>query len=404
MRICHVINIGFEAGGAEKVVRLVAEGLRARGHRVNIIATEHRLDGHEAFADIIVPEVRGNPVARVSGFFWHHEAYRRVKAAVRQIRPDVVHLHTIGLFSPSVLSATAGVPRVLTVHGPEDWTLELLSWNLRSRSTGSGRLSAMDRARYAYLRFLQRPAYLPRLRRLDRVLVPSAYFAESIRRDVGGVPTHVVPNGIELPASSPVPDSGRVLYVGRLESVKGPAVLVEAFARVLRARPGARLTLIGRGPQQQALEGLVARLGLADNVRVAGYVPDDELLAAYHASMAVVIPSVGPENFPTVALEALGVGRPLIATRVGGLPELIGHSDNGFLVPPGDATALAEAMGRVLADPDLASGMGRRSVELARDYSTELFLDRLEAHYREVVSAHSPVDRIAAAVGPAAGP
>lgn len=385
MRICHIVNIGFEAGGAEKVVRLVSDGLRARGHDVHIIATDHRLEGQMSFADVVVPAIEGNAVSRVAGFFWHQKAYRQVREAVTRLRPDLVHLHTFGLFSPSVLDATAGLPRVITVQGPEDWTLELLSWNLASRSTGSGSLSAGDRARYLYLRYLQRPAYVPRVRRVDRVLVPSRYFGEAVRRDVGPVPTHVVPNGIELPARTPPRDTGRLLFVGRLEAVKGASVLLEAFARVLQQRPGAHLTLIGRGTQRQHLEDLVERLDMASNVRITGYVPDEELLEAYRDSVAVVIPSIGPENFPTVALEALGVGRPLIGTRMGGIPELISHEDNGLLVEAGDVAALANAMSRLLGDPELGARMGARSAERAGEYGIDLFLDRLEEHYREVI-------------------
>jgi glycosyltransferase involved in cell wall biosynthesis len=387
VRICHVINIGFEAGGAEKVVRLISEAMRLRGHEVSIIATDHRLADHTPFADVIVPEITGNPVVRVAKFFWHQAAYREVRAAVARFRPDVVHLHTIGLFSPSVLRATAAYPQVVTVHGPEDWTLELLEWNLASRSTGSGRLTLADRARYGYLRFVQRPAYLPRIRAVDRVLAPSQYYAHALRRDVGRVPTHVVPNGIELPARSPVPRDGRILCVGRLETIKGARVLVEAFATVVERHPEAHLTLIGRGPEQREIEALVHRLGLVGHVRVAGFVPDEELLECYHRATAVVIPSICPENFPTVALEAIGIGRALVATRVGGLPELVTDGDNGFLVPAGDAPALAGAITRILDDPDLAVRMGEASAGRSAEYAIDLYLDRLETHYRELVGA-----------------
>jgi glycosyltransferase involved in cell wall biosynthesis len=387
VRICHVVNIGFEAGGAEKVVRLISDGMRLRGHEVSIIATDHRLAGQTPFADVIVPDITGNAAARVAKFFWHQAAYTEVKAAVARFRPDIVHLHTIGLFSPSVLTATAAHPQIVTVHGPEDWTLELLEWNLPSRSTGSGRLTPADRARYGYLRFLQRPAYLPRIRAVDRVLAPSQYYARALRRDVGRVPTFVVPNGIELPERSPVPRDGGILCVGRLETIKGTRILVEAFAAVVARHPRAHLTLIGRGPQQGEIEALVQRRGLASNVRVAGFVPDEELLECYHRSTVVVIPSICPENFPTVALEALGIGRALVATHAGGLPELVTDGENGFLVPPGDAPTLARAISRILDDPDLAARMGEASARRSAEYEIGRYLDRLETHYRQVIGA-----------------
>lgn len=390
MKICQIVNIGFEAGGAEKIVRLASEGLRTRGHEITVISTDHRLEGQVPFADVIVPSVRGNAVSRIAGFFWHHSAYQQVRSAVADLQPDVVHLHTMGLFSPSVLSATSGIPRVITVQGPEDWTLELLSWNLGSRSSGTGKLTLVDRARYLYLRYLQRPAYLPRIRGVDLVLAPSRYFADAIRRDVGRVPTRVLPNGIELPNGSPVRETARFLCVGRLEAVKGIAVLIAAFSRVVRKHPGAHLTVVGRGPQLAELEELVDRLGLTENVDVAGFVPDEELLAAYHGSMAVLIPSIGPENFPTVALEALGIGRAIVGTRVGGIPELISDGENGLLVSPGDVHGLAEAIVRLLDDPALAVRMGARSAQRASEYAMEPFLDRLEEYYRQIVDARRP--------------
>ncbi|WP_409180599.1 glycosyltransferase family 4 protein [Amycolatopsis sp. VS8301801F10] len=389
MKIAHVVNVGFEAGGAERSVRLVSDGLRRRGHQVLVVATDHLLDDpavsdREVFADVLVPAIRGGPAARVAGYFWHRPAYRRVTAALRSFRPDVVHLHTIGEFSPAVLSASAAYPRVLTVHGPEDWTGQLLSWNLRSRAEGRARLSTMDVARLAYLRFLQRPAYLRRLRTVDRILTPSRFLADAVRHDLPRTPIHVVPNGVPLPAASPVPDAPDALFVGRLEPVKGAHVLVAAFATVARRLPHARLTLAGDGAQRAALEKAVSEHGLADRVRFAGWLRGRELTEAYRAASVVAIPSVWPENFPTVALEALGVGRAVAATDVGGIPELVRAGHNGILVPPGEPRALADALTRLLGDPGLRRAMGARSAGLAACHRLGTFLDRLEQHYREV--------------------
>ncbi|MEV5721684.1 glycosyltransferase family 4 protein [Amycolatopsis mediterranei] len=390
MKIAHIVNVGFEAGGAERSVRLITDGLRGRGHQVVVVATDHLLGnpGHsdrEVFADVLVPAIRGGPVRRVAGYFWHQPAYRQVTTALREFAPDVVHLHTIGEFSPAVLSASAAYHRVLTVHGPEDWTKHLLSWNLRSRAEDRSRLSTPDAARYAYLRWLQRPAYLYRLRTVDRVLTPSRFLAEAVRQDLPRIPIHVVPNGVPLPASSPVPDSAHALFVGRLEPVKGVHVLVDAFAAVARRRPGVRLTVVGDGTQRAALEKSVGEHGLAHHVRFTGRLEGPQLAAAYRASSLVAIPSVWPENFPTVALEALGAGRAVVATAVGGIPELVAPGHNGLLVPPRDRTALADALDELLGNPERRRIMGARSAQLAGDYDIGIFLDRLEQHYQEVL-------------------
>ncbi|WP_059010421.1 glycosyltransferase family 4 protein [Streptomyces specialis] len=387
MRILQIVNIGFEAGGAEKSVRLIADGLGARGHEVRVVATDLLASGREAelFADDLVPAIGGNAARRFARYFWNPDAYRRIRAVVGAFRPDCVHLHTIGEFSPAVLAATDGCRRVLTVHGPEDWTRSLLRWNLPSATAGR-RLSAADAARYAYLRFLQRPAYLPRLRRVDRVLAPSRYFAEAVAPDVGRVPVHVVPNGIPRGAGPrPVTGTGHVVFVGRLEPVKGVHVLLDAFRALLPRHPAARLTVVGDGSDRDRLRAAADDLTAAGRVEFRGWLAREDVTACLTDASVVVLPSLWPENFPTVALEALQLGRPLVASRVGGLPELVGD-DNGALVGPGDPAALTAALDGLLGRPDVLERKGAASAARAGRYGVEEFLDALEHHYGEVVA------------------
>lgn len=374
MRILQIVNIGYEAGGAEKSVRLIAEGLGGRGHDIRVLATDLLSQGQQVFADDLVPAIAGHPVRRFAGKLWYRRAYRQVREVVRAFRPDCVHLHTIGEFSPAVLAATSGTPRVLTVHGPEDWTRELLRWNLPSAVTG--RLSTTDAARYAYLRCVQRPAYLPRLRRVDRVLAPSAFFADAVRADVGRrMPVHVLPNGIEAKAAArPLEALDHVVFVGRLERVKGVEVLLDAFARLGRGR----LTVAGDGPDRARLEALAG-----PGASFTGWLDPAAVSDLLAASSVVALPSLWPENFPTVALEALQMGRALVASRVGGLPELVGD-DNGVLVPAGDPAALAAALDTLLGRRDVLERMGTASAARAERYGVETFLDALEEHYEGV--------------------
>ncbi|MFF4343622.1 glycosyltransferase family 4 protein [Kitasatospora sp. NPDC001540] len=382
MRVLQIVNLGFGAGGAEKSVRLIAEGLGARGHRVRVVATDLLADGREVFADRLVPAIGGSAAARLRRKFWYRRAYRDLRAEIAEFPPDVVHLHTVGEFSPSVLDATRGLPRVLTVHGPEDWTRDLLRWNLPSAAAG-GRLSAADTARLLYLRLLQRPAYLPRLRRVDLLLAPSRYFAGAVRADAGRVPVRVLPNGIpRLTAAAPPAPGREVLFVGRLERVKGVHVLLEAFDAVRRRFPDARLTVVGDGAERAALERTARELPCG-GVEFTGWAEQRQVAERLRAAAVVVLPSLWPENFPTVALEALQLGRPLVASRVGGLPELVGE-DNGVLVAPGDPAALAAALTGLLGDPERLRRLGAASAARADHYGVEEFLDALERHYGEV--------------------
>ncbi len=384
MKICHVINIGHEAGGAEKSVRLLTDGMRARGHTVHVIATDHRLGEAPPFADTIVPAVAGNPAQLAARFFWNRGAYDGVRAAMDRIRPDVVHLHTIGMFSPSVLDATRGQKRVLTIHGPEDFTLELLPWMFPNRSVGNGSLRFLDNARYARLRFVQRPAYLVRLRQLDRVLVPSAFYANAVRRDVGRVPLHVVPNGIEMTPPTPLVNPQRFTFVGRFEETKGVRVAVAAFAQIAADHPKAELVMVGDGPLRAEMHELVAASGVADRVQLTGWLPEADLGGAYADTGVVLVPSVFPDNFPTVAIEAIAAGRAIIGAVSGGIPELVRTGVNGLLVPRSDVGALAWAMDKLAGDEALVRKMGQESAALAPAYTLDTLMDRLETHYRAV--------------------
>lgn len=385
MRVLQLVNIGFEAGGAEKSVRILRDGLRARGHEVRIIASTRLLTGaEEVFADDLVPMVSGRGPARALGYLWHREAHRIIRTVMSEFRPDCVHLHTIGEFSPAALAATRGVPRILTVHGPESWTSGLLRWNLPGAARG--KLGVADRALLLYLRCVQRPAFLPWLRGLDRVLAPSGYFADAVRPDLGSVPVHVLANGIERIAEpAPLTDDRALLYVGRLERVKGVHVLLDAHRMVLEKMPDAVLRIVGDGRERAALEADAADLTPRGSVRFLGWQDPDGVAAQLTAASLVVLPSLWPENFPTVALEAQQLGRPLVGSRVGGIPELVGP-DNGALVEPGDPRALADALLGLLADPAGLRERGRASAERSDRYGVDAFLDAVLTHYQEVAA------------------
>ena len=390
MRICQIVDIGYEAGGAEKSVRLIRDELDRRHHQTLVISTSRNLGDRVSFADSVVPAVGDSPVARVVGRLWYQRAYRAVRQVLDGFRPDLVHLHTIGEFSPAVLAASRGFPSVLTVHGPEPFTLRLLPWQLSAGHFRGGTYDLKDLTpagliRYGYLRGLQRTAYRRGLRSVDRVLCPSRFIADAVRPDFARAPIHQLHNGIEMPAARAYPHGSTLLYVGRLEHVKGVHVLLRALPIVLAAAPAARVVIVGDGPARADLARLAADLGVGDAVSFRGWLAADDLLPEYERATAVVVPSVWPENFPTVALEALGVGRPLVGSAVGGIPELIDHGTSGLVVPPDDPPALANALLRVLLDPAAARAMAAAARDKAAVFGISTFIGRLISHYREVV-------------------
>lgn len=183
----------------------------------------------------------------------------------------------------------------------------------------------------------------------------------------------------QLPADAPV-----VGVVTRFYPAKGNSFLIEAFALVLQAVPNSRLLIVGDGSGRSALEAQARSLGIQQSVIFAGFREDVE----DHVRLfrVAVIPSLH-EGLPLAGIEALSAGVPLVASRVGGLPELVSDGHNGFLVEPGNAAAIAEAVIRILQDPELEQKLRAQCLREAPRFSMETFVSRMEETYREAIEA-----------------
>jgi len=190
-----------------------------------------------------------------------------------------------------------------------------------------------------------------------------------------------ITNGVDTeyfqPAAAPATGPPRLLYIGRLVPDKDPDTLLQAFQLTIPAHPDAELWLVGEGPRQAALQELAARLSISPRVRFIP--PTDDLLPVLQQATLLVLSS-RTEALPNVILEAMAAGLPVVATRVGGVPELVEPGVTGWLVPPGDAPALGAALGQVLSDPEARQAMGRNARQRAvGDFSLEAMVRRYEA-------------------------
>lgn len=177
--------------------------------------------------------------------------------------------------------------------------------------------------------------------------------------------TVVVRHGVPA-ASSPPPPGDVVLALGEVGAAKGSFVLIRAFALVRRLVPTARLVLAGSGALAEA-RAEAGRLGIEDAVELPGWTDEHAKRALLDRAAVVAHPSFA-EALPMAVLEALAAGRPVVAARVGGIPEVIDHGRNGLLVEPGDEEGLAEALVRVLADVRLRRTLSRSAAESARGF------------------------------------
>jgi glycosyltransferase involved in cell wall biosynthesis len=221
-----------------------------------------------------------------------------------------------------------------------------------------------------------------------------------------GRPVHAVPKGVDAERfRHDGPDmrarlglAGRrvVLSAGRLVPMKNIALLVDALARMRQAERDVHLLLVGEGSYERALKQQAARLGLADAVTFAGYVPHDQM-APYYRTADVFALASEFDNSPNVVLEAMACGLPVVATDVGGVAEYVAADRGGSLVPRGDAPAMARALGRWLGDADgrrAASAFNRRLI--LDQFSWRASAERLLEVYRDVLDRRRTATRISA--------
>ena len=308
---------------------LVAQGpgkLAVAGLLELLTAPGRALSAARMAAKVGVPGVKGRA--------WPAAYLLEAAFLARRLRAlDVEHLHVHigeGVAAVAMLAAKlAEIPYSLTIHGPNEFDVPTLL--------------ALDEK-------VHRAAFTVAISEFTR----SQVYRWCRPGDWGKV--HVVRCGVgdaflgpEYPAPI-APDSRRFVSVGRLSEQKGQLILVEAAAILAARGLDFEVVLVGDGPMRGEIEARVARDGLGGRVRLLGWRDADGVRDEILAARAMVLPSFA-EGLPVVLMEALALGRPAISTYVAGIPELIEPGVSGWLVPPGSATALAEAMASALATP-----------------------------------------------------
>jgi glycosyltransferase involved in cell wall biosynthesis len=236
------------------------------------------------------------------------------------------------------------------------------------------------------------------LLRATRVAAISQATAESARRL--GVPREritIVPNGIDLmrPGNWDIPahtgDGPRLLGVGRFERIKGWGDLIAALSLLRGHFAGLTLDLLGGGSEEAAMARAVRRLGLKECVRIRARVPEAEARAEDGAEPApiLVVPS-WEEGFGLILLEGMARGLPIVATRVGGIPEVARDGEEALLVPPRDPAALAAAIARLLEDGELRHRLTRAGRKRVEFFTADVMVRGYEKIYREILSAPDP--------------
>lgn len=226
----------------------------------------------------------------------------------------------------------------------------------------------------------------PTLRRAH-LMVPSGFLQSVFGRF--GFEATVVPNRVDVAAFAPGPArpaGAHVVVTRNLEPVYDIATALRAFARLRAARPDARLTIAGTGPQAQALQALRDELGLKEAVTFCGRLQTHDIAALYAQADVALNPSLA-DNLPNSLLEALAAGVPVVSTRVGGVPWLVEHEVSALLVTPGCPDQMAAALQRMIESPNLRARLVAAGREIALQYRWDAVRPRLLQVYAKAMQA-----------------
>lgn len=394
------------AGGAERIVAYLCEGLVERGHRVTVVSTcgpemepyPTEIRNGVSVIRFFPPNVYWSysrsrePGARKA--LWHaRDAWNRASGArfaeiVAAVKPDILHTHLIDGFSATIWERArrAGIPVLHTAHDyhllcPRAFMLTR-SWEICTRPQMQCRLF--------------RRWHLHTTRYVNLFASPSQFLLDlhqqaGLRAQAAGVVHNGIPDTVVAADRLRKRASGitRFLMMSRLTVEKGVDVLLDAIARLPADAPPIEVTIAGSGP----LEDRVKAAAAGDpRIRFAGFLDGNAKTAALENADFLLLPSLWYENAPVTIVEAASYGLGVIGSDIGAIPEFVDNGRTGLLFPPGDSNALTAVMRDAAENPLVLPDLAQQSSKVAERFSLSRMIDAYERHYMSLASAGSSRD------------
>jgi glycosyltransferase involved in cell wall biosynthesis len=400
MKILMANKFFFNKGGAEAVMFQERGYLLHSGEEVIDFSMQDERNFRSSYESHFVSgkDYRAGPsiakaVYLALSFVHSQEAVRKIARLIDQMQPDVMHCHNVyHQITPSVISVakSRGIPVVLTLHDfkpvcptylrlragrPCSLCLDGHFHRVFTNRCADGSIgaSALLYAEAAIQR------WLGSYEMVDRFLAPSQFMRDAALHRFRPEQVALLYNGVdtaEIAVSTR--DEGYVLYLGRLSKEKG----VETLLRAHEAAGTWALVVAGTGPLAVDLQMRYRK------ARFVGQLSGHDLKAAIDGASAIVVPSEWYENCPMSVLEAMAHSKPVVASRIGGIPELVVDGETGFLFEPGDAGGLRDQISRLMENPALRARMGAAGrVRAETHFSVEKHNANLLETYRSLVNA-----------------
>lgn len=354
-------------GGTEIAAYNLAKHLAKRGHEIYVITSyDERYYLPPGFPHIY----------KENGFYVHRISWSKIRVIgvlsfllkffleIRTIKPDIVQVQDLEM------GVAAWLPRKIL-------KIPYIIWG---RGDDVYEQSRLDRIRTR-----------PILQNADAILALTENMRTKLK-NICNTEIYVIPNGIELEEYNDevmFPDrkanTKNILFVGRLRPVKGVQYLITAMKKIHEKMPDSRLILVGDGEERERLAALAIQLGIQEYVQFVGIVPQEEVKTFMQNADVFVLPSLS-EGFPNVILEAMACGLPVIASRVGGIPDIITNDTNGYLVDAKDTDDMANKILLLLSDDNLRKKFSDNNRDLVKKYDWENLTIELEKIYKCSIS------------------
>lgn len=399
MNILFVNKFFYLNGGSESVFFQERVFLKNCGFSLVDFAMKDDRNFSSEFSDFFVNPVfyRAGPISErlksIASFIHSKEAVLKISNLLETTHPDIVHLHNIyHQLTPSIIPILRnhGVRTVLTLH---DGKLACPSYLMLNKgkpclkcagknfhlpfttNCQNSRVSGLLLMLEAYFHIWKKSYDA-----VDAFIVPSQFLSDVVAPRIGTQKTHLIRNGIDHTKFQPSDtDKGYLLYIGRLSAEKGVGALLKAHASMTNPVP---LVIVGTGPMEKEL-----RIQASSNVTFTGYCSGEDLWSRIQEASCLIVPSECYENAPMTVLEGMAFGKPIIASRIGGIPEQVLDGDTGLLFEPGNVAELADAMGRMMDSPFLRKTMGGAGrARLEQEFTLDMHNQKVLALYHSILA------------------
>lgn len=405
MKVLLVNKYFYLKGGPERHISKISKILEAKGHQAIPFSMQDERNEPSSYAKYFVSKVDfnsptslGDKLRMVPRVIYFLEAKRKIEALIREVKPEIAHLHNIAhQISPSVLHSLKkfNLPVVQTLH---DYKLVCPSYNMVAR----GRICEKCRGHRYYQAVLQRcnkgsfsfsllncvEMYSHSLlgiyeRNIDVFIAPSNFLRHKvIEFGISGGKIFHIPTFVDSREYSPLYNGDNYfVYFGKVSREKGLLTLVQAMKEIKTSK----LLIIGEGELKKDLEKYILQENIA-GIKFLGHIKGERLKTTIRNSQLAILPSEWYENCPASILEAFALGKPVIGSDIGGIPELIEDGVDGLLFEPGNAEELSEKIAYLISRPQLGEQMGKNArKKMEEKYNPEVYYQRLMGVYQKLL-------------------